>query len=278
MGSSRRCPRGGRGKARRRGPGFEGFAPARGAEAPAVARLKSRKAELRAWRGEVVAGRLGKGEELGGRLDADRVQADIFGAGMTAARAIESGERAVRAAGQRLAEHVPLPVLWSPGAFLHGDILTQMRSEVKRYCGLRSGNGTAGSKASCDEMQAILKRALDATSEESPLPAWGQEPYDWSRDGKWIPYRSNDVMVAPTGRGGKAFPFLAPPFREGATRFSADGQWVIGLATQSDARWIGRAEEAERFERGQEATMTFSVSRVYFFDSETGRTLGAPAG
>jgi hypothetical protein len=40
--------------------GLEGFAPARGAEAPAVARFKSRKAELWPRRGEVVAARLGE--------------------------------------------------------------------------------------------------------------------------------------------------------------------------------------------------------------------------
>jgi len=45
---------------------------------------------------------------------------------MTAARAIESGERPFRAADQRLAEHVPLSLLWSPRAFLHGGIVTQM--------------------------------------------------------------------------------------------------------------------------------------------------------
>ena len=82
-------------------------------------------------------------------------------------------------------------------------------------------------------MRAILKQALDATSEESPLSAADDDPYDWSRDGKWIAYKSDDVMVAPTGGAGKAFPFLATPFREGATRFSPDGQWIAYVSNES---------------------------------------------
>lgn len=66
---------------------------------------------------------------------------------------------------------------------------------------------------------------------------------------------------------------------------SAAGNWVIGVCLQTPSReergvrrWIGRADDAERFARGQEVTMTFSMSRAYWFDSVSGRTLYAPTG
>ncbi len=52
------------------------------------------------------------------------------------------------------------------------------------------------------------------------------------------------------------------------------GTWVLGEAQQG--RWIGRADEAEPLERCQEIAMAFSMSRAYWFDAATGRTLYAP--
>ena len=75
-------------------------------------------------------------------------------------------------------------------------------------------------------MRPVLKQALDTASEESPLSGADDEPYDWSRDGKWIAYKYGDVMVAPVSGGGKTFPFLATSFIEGAARFSPDGKWI----------------------------------------------------
>lgn len=57
---------------------------------------------------------------------------------------------------------------------------------------------------------------------------------------------------------------------------SPSGNWVIG--NREAGRWVGQADEAERFERGQEVNMAFAMNRAYFFDSLTGRTLYAPAG
>jgi hypothetical protein len=50
------------------------------------------------------------------------------------------------------------------------------------------------------------------------------------------------------------------------------------IAENGDSRWCGRAKPDERFERGQKATMTFSLSDAYWFDAATGRTLAAPTG
>jgi eukaryotic-like serine/threonine-protein kinase len=83
-------------------------------------------------------------------------------------------------------------------------------------------------------MRTMLKKALDATSEESPLSGVDDQPFDWSRDGKWIAYNNDDVMVAPAAGGGKAFPFLATPSHEGATRFAPDGKWIAYASNESD--------------------------------------------
>ena len=70
-------------------------------------------------------------------------------------------------------------------------------------------------------MQAILKQALDATSGESPLSAADNDPYDWSRDGKWIAYNSNDVMVAPTSHGGEGVSVSRHAFSRGSVAIFA---------------------------------------------------------
>jgi Tol biopolymer transport system component len=99
-------------------------------------------------------------------------------------------------------------------------------------------------------VRGFLKQALDATSEESPLSGVDAEPYDWSSDGKWIVYRKDhDLMVAPVGGHGKAFPFLATPFREGAARFAPDGKWIAYVSNES-----GRFEVYVRPFAGRPAT------------------------
>lgn len=54
------------------------------------------------------------------------------------------------------------------------------------------------------------------------------------------------------------------------------GTWII--AGDERGRWIGRLGVQERVERGQVVLMTFSMSRAYWFDAVTGRTLVAPTG
>jgi Peptide methionine sulfoxide reductase len=103
-----------------RAPRHEGFTPPRGAKAPAVSGLEAGKAVLRARCREIVAPRLGEGEELFSHLDADGMQAQIFGAGMTTARAIKASERALRASRKRFTEDVSLRTRSSSNAFLHG--------------------------------------------------------------------------------------------------------------------------------------------------------------
>src|SRR5690242_7605897 len=90
----------------RGGAGVERLLPARRAQAPAVARLEAGEAVLWHRRGEIVAGGLREGEELGGHDDANRVQAVILAAGVAAGVAIEAGQRLGGAGPQRAAQHV----------------------------------------------------------------------------------------------------------------------------------------------------------------------------
>jgi hypothetical protein len=82
------------------------LAPARRAEAPAVAGFQSRKTEIRHRRRQVVAACLAELEEFGGHHRADGMHADVLGRGVAAAVAEKSGQRPLAAGLQLLAQHV----------------------------------------------------------------------------------------------------------------------------------------------------------------------------
>jgi Tol biopolymer transport system component len=82
-------------------------------------------------------------------------------------------------------------------------------------------------------MRPFLKQALDVASDEMPFSLADQEPYDWSRDGKWIAYAFDDVLIAPAAGAGKPFAFLATPFHEGDPRFSPDGRWIAYVSDET---------------------------------------------
>ena len=103
---AQRCRMGGFEHDLRGGVAVERFLPAGGAQAPAVAGLQAGKAILRQGGAEIVAVGLGKGQERRGRDHADRVQADILGAGIAAAVAIEAGDRLDGAGLQRAAQDI----------------------------------------------------------------------------------------------------------------------------------------------------------------------------
>ena len=100
---------------RRRHPGLERLLPARGAQAPLVAGLQSREAELGVRRRQVVADRGREGQELRGDPGADRVHAHVLGAGVAAAVAVEAGQRVEVAGLELFAEDV-----LCHGPFHHG--------------------------------------------------------------------------------------------------------------------------------------------------------------
>jgi hypothetical protein len=68
---------------------IEGVAPAAGTETPAIAGFEARESIARG--GQIVALVAGVGEERGGNLGANHVNAEILGAGFAAAVAQEAG-------------------------------------------------------------------------------------------------------------------------------------------------------------------------------------------
>src|SRR4051812_24534520 len=82
------------------------FLPARGAKAPAVARLQTGEAPLQVRRRKIVAGRLGECQELGRHHYANGVRADVLGTGVAAAVAKKASHGCRAARGELSAEHV----------------------------------------------------------------------------------------------------------------------------------------------------------------------------
>lgn len=56
----------------------------------------------------------------------------------------------------------------------------------------------------------------------------------------------------------------------------AGGRWVISICAGSPLRWIGRADDGERLERGQKIAMLFSMDKAYWIDASNGRVFFAP--
>ena len=80
--------------------------PASGADAPAITRLETLKAELRHWCREVVTQLLRDTEELLIDDAADGVDAEVIGASLAAAGAVEAGHWLTATDLERLAENV----------------------------------------------------------------------------------------------------------------------------------------------------------------------------
>ncbi len=87
---------------RRGDASLQRFHPARGAQAPVIAGLQTRKLELRARGGKIIAGRLGEDQKLLGHDGADRMHAGVLRSRLAAAVAVEAGE-GVHGAGLKLA-------------------------------------------------------------------------------------------------------------------------------------------------------------------------------
>ncbi len=83
------------------------FAPAGRTQAPAVAGLEPRKAELGHRRRKIIAARFGKLEKLGSHDGADRVAADVFSIGVAATVTKEPRLGLHRADVEPVAEDIP---------------------------------------------------------------------------------------------------------------------------------------------------------------------------
>src|SRR5262249_36243778 len=64
-------------------------------------------------------------------------------------------------------------------------------------------------------------------------------PLDWSPDGRFLLYRSNDLKtgwdlwILPMGADKKPFIFLKTPFEERDGQFSPDGKWIAYQSNES---------------------------------------------
>ena len=83
------------------------------------------------------------------------------------------------------------------------------------------------------EGHAYLKKSMDPGSNESSIPDVPEEPYDWSRDGRWLSYGARNLWVASVPGDHKPFPFLATPFLEANGRFSPDGKWMAYVSNET---------------------------------------------
>ena len=115
-----------------RRPILVGAQPVGRGHAPAVARLQAGEAVERHGGDQVVADPALVLEELGGDDRADRVAAEVLGAGVAAAVAEEPGDGVVAAGLQRAAEDVPL-----------AHLVQSYPDRAGRTCRLRSSHGPA---------------------------------------------------------------------------------------------------------------------------------------
>ena len=95
----------------------------------------------------------------------------------------------------------------------------------------------------------LFRRAANGTGEEQPLLKNAGFAQDWSRDGKFILYATNNSMTDKTApnlmvlpmegdKPGKPFPYLAAAARETQGKFSPDGNWVAYASDESGVNQI----------------------------------------
>jgi Tol biopolymer transport system component len=81
---------------------------------------------------------------------------------------------------------------------------------------------------------SYVKKSIDGGAAEVRFP--GAEPYDWSRDGRWLSLsglRQPAIIIAAATPDAKPFVYLDTPFQEGDARFSPDGKWIAYVSNES---------------------------------------------
>src|ERR1700720_1106036 len=114
----------------RRSPRLECFLPTRCAQTPAIAGLKSRKAEFRDRGREIIAAGLRILKKSSGHDGAHGVAADILAVGVATAVAKKSGHRAQGADFESIAQHVL--GLVAPAATALASVISQHRDSLHR--------------------------------------------------------------------------------------------------------------------------------------------------
>ncbi|TFG47377.1 MAG: hypothetical protein E4H38_08255, partial [Gemmatimonadales bacterium] len=98
-----------------------------------------------------------------------------------------------------------------------------------RYVGFISNQGQVN--------QLYRKRADGSSTSEQVLSHTGRPVHEgyWSRDGRWLIYRTypNDVFARGTGADTTTVPLLVSPFDEFLPALSPDGRWLAYLSNES---------------------------------------------
>ena len=88
------------------------------------------------------------------------------------------------------------------------------------------------------DMRPWLKTSMDPGSGESRLGTAVRWPiFDWSRDGLWMAFGSEDIFVVRASKPDAPFAWLATPATETGARFSPDDKWIAYSSNES-----GRSE------------------------------------
>ncbi|MEK6302634.1 MAG: protein kinase [Acidobacteriota bacterium] len=133
-----------------------------------------------------------------------------------------------------------------------GDIwlLDRLRGTTTRFtfnpsqevCPLWSSDGTRiVFSSNRNGQQDLYQKNSAGTGNEEPLLHTGVDLYadDWSLDGRYILYESNDpktkfdLWVLPMTGDRKPFPFLQTEFNDTHSQFSPDGRWVAYVSDES---------------------------------------------
>jgi eukaryotic-like serine/threonine-protein kinase len=91
-------------------------------------------------------------------------------------------------------------------------------------------------RSSSPQFSSYIKRSLEPGADEYPtsLP---QDPFDWSLDGNWFVFGSNDIVVA-SAKDLHSFPYLKTRFHESGARFSPDSKWLAYSSDESGRREV----------------------------------------
>ncbi len=112
----------------------------------------------------------------------------------------------------------------------------------EEVCPLWSPDGTRiVFSSNRSSQQDLYQKNSSGTGGEEPLLHTGNDVYadDWSLDGRYIVYESNDpntkfdLWILPMTGDRKPYPFLHSEFNETHAQFSPDGRWVAYVSDES---------------------------------------------
>jgi Tol biopolymer transport system component len=151
-------------------------------------------------------------------------------------------------------------------------------------------NSDRGGKS---EGSLYLKRAIDASAEETPLLDVQGSPTDWTRDGRWVAMDANFQLGAGSVATIVSLPdrmtkrLLDTAARHGAVRFSPDGKWIAYSSEETGrfevfvrrfANGAAGPEKLQVSESGGDFPVWRPDGQELYFMSEDGTIHTVPSG